>query len=109
MGDSMDNMTLNAIIMKALGASSPQIGSTAAPEAPAPIALAEKPKEQKRCCTCNKKLTLSDMTCSKCKNRHCMQHRQPELHTCPHDFKAEGQALIAKQNPRLSGTKMERI
>ena len=111
MGDSMDGMTIHALLMKALAASSasPQLGAAPPPEEPAPITLIEKPKEQKRCCTCSKKLMLSDMTCSKCQNRHCMQHRQPELHACPHDFKAEGQALLAKQNPRVAGNKMEKL
>jgi hypothetical protein len=111
MGDSMDDMKLHALLMRMMGTSSPSLYSTPAPEVPPPIEtiVKEKPKEQKHCCTCKKKLMLSDMTCSKCQNRHCMQHRQPELHACPHDFKAEGQAILAKQNPIVTACKLEKL
>ena len=68
---------------------------------------AEK-KDSKRCACCSKKLMLSHLGCSKCGARYCDSHRLPELHACPHDFKKEGQALLAKQNPRVIGDKMER-
>ena len=68
-----------------------------------------KPKSgSNRCGCCSKKLMLSHLGCSKCGTRYCDSHRLPELHSCPHDFKKEGQALLAKQNPRVIGDKMER-
>jgi len=65
-------------------------------------------KKSNRCACCSKKLMLSHLGCSKCGTRYCDSHRLPELHACPHDFKKEGQALLAKQNPRVIGDKMER-
>jgi len=68
--------------------------------------------DQKRCGLtgdCKKKLALSDFGCSKCSTRFCSQHRLPENHKCPHDFKKEGQALLAKLNPRVVGEKLNRI
>ena len=111
MGDSMDDMKLHALLMKIMTTSSPHLSSTTVPEDPPQMdtIVKEKPKEQKHCCTCKKKLMLSDMACGKCQNRHCMQHRQPELHACPHDFKAEGQALLTKQNPIVIGCKLEKL
>jgi predicted nucleic acid binding AN1-type Zn finger protein len=62
----------------------------------------------KRCGCCSKKLMLSHLGCAKCGTRYCDSHRLPELHACSHDFKKEGQALLAKQNPRVVGDKLER-
>ena len=70
--------------------------------------LKPKNSESKRCGCCSKKLMLSHLGCSKCGTRYCDSHRLPELHACPHDFKKEGQALLAKQNPRVVGDKLER-
>ena len=69
---------------------------------------AEPKTKSNRCGCCTKKLLLSDIGCSKCDRRYCSAHRLPELHTCPHDFKKEGQALLAKQNPRVVGDKLDR-
>jgi len=70
---------------------------------------ASKKPNTKKCGCCAKKLMLSDFGCSKCEIRFCSAHRLPELHACPHDFKKEGQTLLAKQNPRVIGDKMERF
>ncbi len=78
----------------------PLINGTAAAEA--------EVKAQKHC-FCKRKLALTDMTCSKCQIRHCGAHRLPELHSCTHDFRKEGQALLTKQNPRVEGQKLERL
>lgn len=83
--------------------------STKAEIAVPPLSLdASKKPNTKKCGCCSKKLMLSDFGCSKCETRFCSAHRLPELHACPHDFKKEGQALLAKQNPRVIGDKMER-
>jgi predicted nucleic acid binding AN1-type Zn finger protein len=68
--------------------------------------------DQRRCGLtgdCKKKLALSDFGCSKCSTRFCSQHRLPENHKCPHDFKKEGQELLTKLNPRVVGEKLDRI
>ena len=58
---------------------------------------------------CKKKLHLSDFDCGKCKTRFCNQHRLPEAHACPHDFKKEGAALLTAQNPKVVGSTLDRI
>ena len=110
----MDNMTLHALLLKAMSVStaSPQISMGMPPMEPTKLDLMEKPVEQKRCgfhTACKKKLALSDLLCSKCNLRFCGQHRQPELHACPHDYKSEGKELLAKQNPRVVADKVGRI
>ena len=68
-------------------------------------------KVQKRCGSgeCKKKLLLSDFACTKCSVRHCGAHRLPEEHACAHDFRKEGQILLAKQNPRVVNAKIDQI
>ena len=68
-------------------------------------------KVQKRCGSgeCKKKLLLSDFACTKCSVRHCGAHRLPEEHACAHDFRKEGQILLAKQNPRVVNSKLDQI
>jgi predicted nucleic acid binding AN1-type Zn finger protein len=82
---------------------------TSSTKTDAPPELTLEPKKNNRCGCCSKKLLLSDIGCAKCGTRHCGAHRLPELHACPHDFRKEGQALLAKQNPRVVGDKVERI
>ena len=69
-------------------------------------------KEQKRCGfsgTCKKKLLLTDFACTKCSTRYCGAHRIPEEHACSFDFRKEGQAILAKQNPRVVNSKLDQI
>jgi len=70
-----------------------------------------EPKMQKRCGSgsCKKKLLLSDITCTKCQTRFCGAHFIPEAHACSHDFRAEGQKLLAAQNPRVINEKVTKI
>ena len=103
MGGMNDGFTVQGIL-KSL---TPLHISTAATATPPPMVLSQN-ADKKRCGCCTKKLLLSDIGCSKCGSRFCGAHRLPELHACPHDFKKEGQALLAKQNPRVIGDKLER-
>lgn len=74
-------------------------------EAPAPA----PPQKRCGCEGCRRKLTLTDMECAKCKSRFCGQHRLPELHACPHDFRKEGAAQLAAANPRVVADKLNRV
>lgn len=73
---------------------------------PKPTIEIPTPVLQKRCQTCKKKLMLSDITCGKCKNRYCGLHRLPEDHSCCYDFKEEGRAHLAKENPKVVADKL---
>ena len=60
---------------------------------------------------CKRRLVLSDIACGKCKEHFCVLHRQPELHACPclQEAIQTEKALLAKQNPRIIGEKLERF
>jgi predicted nucleic acid binding AN1-type Zn finger protein len=88
-------------------ANSPNLSFIASETSVPSLALKSEIKTR-RCGHCPKKLTLTDTTC-KCSQRFCMAHRHPESHSCTFDFKGEGQTLLEKQNPKTSGTKIERI
>jgi len=65
--------------------------------------------KKNRCGCCKKKLMLTDFDCRGCKARYCGLHRLPEAHACPHDFRKEGQAILAKQNGGCVNAKLEKI
>ena len=69
----------------------------------------ETPVKKNRCICCKKKLMLSDFDCRGCKTRYCSEHRLPETHACPHDYRKEGQAILAKQNGGCVNAKLEKI
>ena len=69
----------------------------------------EPPVKKNRCGCCKKKLMLSDFDCRGCKARYCGLHRLPEAHACAHDFRKEGQAILAKQNGGCVNDKLEKI
>jgi predicted nucleic acid binding AN1-type Zn finger protein len=58
----------------------------------------------KRCATCRKKLTLTDLSCGKCQSRFCSTHRLPEDHACSHNYRQEKVKL-----ERVVADKLERI
>ena len=114
-------MSRDMTIQDLLRSLTPQIHQRQAVSDPTPLSLTTEdataetktaePKVQKRCGSscCKKKLMFADLECSKCKTRFCGEHRLPEAHTCPHDFRKEGQMLLAKQNPRVVHDKIDQI
>jgi len=44
-----------------------------------------------------------------CENIFCIKCRLPELHGCPFDFYTEYQKKLAKENPVISGEKVNKI
>ncbi len=65
--------------------------------------------KKNRCGCCKKKLMLSDFDCRGCKARYCGEHRLPEAHACPHDYRKEGQQVLAKQLESCVNAKLEKI
>lgn len=61
-----------------------------------------------RCSTCRKKVGLTGFRC-RCGVTFCGTHRYPEKHACPFDFKAMGREAIAKANPVVKGSKLDKI
>ena len=58
-----------------------------------------------RCQVCNKKLKTCVLEC-KCKQVFCSTHISNTAHNCPFDYKAFGKALLQKQNPKISFSKI---
>jgi hypothetical protein len=87
---------------------SPVMGPTQAPNAI--LGAGDPVKPRNRCFfgNCNKKLMLTDITC-KCNERFCMAHRQAEVHCCTFDFKSEAKCKLMAANPKVDGTKLDRI
>ena len=107
MTDRMNAAQLDAILR---GLTPLLTAAKAAPADPPTLAPAtETPAPPQKRCVCRKKLTLTDMECSKCKTRFCSAHRLPELHACPHDFRKEGAAQLAAANPRIVADKLDRV
>ena len=60
-----------------------------------------------RCSHCRRKVIML-VTCA-CEKRFCMKDRMPEDHACTHDFRASGAEKLAKDNPKIEGSKISRI
>lgn len=45
----------------------------------------------------------------RCGGMFCGAHRYAEAHSCTHDYKAEGKATIARNNPLVVATKLPKI
>lgn len=59
------------------------------------------------CAKCRKK-TLMEYKCP-CEKIFCIKCRVPELHGCTFDFYAEHQKKLAKDNPVVTGEKVDKI
>ncbi|XP_057976994.1 zinc finger A20 and AN1 domain-containing stress-associated protein 1 [Malania oleifera] len=61
-----------------------------------------------RCGTCRKRVGLTGFKC-RCGITFCGAHRYPEDHVCSFDFKGAGKDAIAKANPVVKASKLDRI
>jgi predicted nucleic acid binding AN1-type Zn finger protein len=68
----------------------------------------QQQNESKKCACCNRKLTLTDLTC-RCGKRTCNRHRLPEDHGCSFDYKGDGQKQLAAANQRVVGEKLTKL
>uniref|UniRef100_A0A6C0ETZ6 AN1-type domain-containing protein n=1 Tax=viral metagenome TaxID=1070528 RepID=A0A6C0ETZ6_9ZZZZ len=59
------------------------------------------------CQNCRRK-TIMTITC-KCNMTVCITCRHPDNHKCTFDFQEEAKQKIIKENPVISGEKLERI
>lgn len=75
------------------------------------ILSTESKKDQvdhKKCFTCTKKIGISGFKC-KCGFSFCKSHRLPEDHECDYNFKEEALKKLAKENPTVIASKLEKI
>jgi len=72
----------------------------------------EKPKpvekQANKCGKCPKKVSLLGYTC-KCGLTFCKSHRLPEEHDCEFDFRQAAKERLAKENPNITASKLEKI
>ncbi|KAI0519730.1 hypothetical protein KFK09_007189 [Dendrobium nobile] len=61
-----------------------------------------------RCTTCRKRVGLTVFRC-RCGMTFCGIHRLPEKHGCSIDYKAAGREAIARSNPVVKASKINRI
>jgi len=61
-----------------------------------------------RCFTCNKRLGLTGFKC-RCEHHFCPLHRHANAHNCTFDYKSFGRDKIAKNNPTVVGSKLDKI
>lgn len=65
-------------------------------------------KHKNRCYSCRKKIGLTGFTC-RCGYIFCSEHRYSDKHDCPYDYKLAGREDIAKANPKVVASKINKI
>jgi len=61
-----------------------------------------------KCFSCSKKVGLLGFKC-RCEYVFCSAHRYSDKHDCSFDYKSAGKAALAKANPVVSGSKINKI
>ncbi|EFA78520.1 putative zinc finger protein [Heterostelium album PN500] len=61
-----------------------------------------------KCFSCSKKVGLLGFKC-RCEYVFCSSHRYSDKHECSFDYKTAGKAALAKANPVVSGSKINKI
>ena len=65
-------------------------------------------KHKNRCFSCKKKIGLTGFKC-RCGYIFCSEHRYSDKHECTFDYKLAGRAGIAKANPKVVASKINKI
>jgi hypothetical protein len=100
----------------AAAAAPPSLGAapSASPAAAAAAVLAAQEPEQPaqpnrgRCFTCSKKVGLLGFEC-RCGYVFCSGHRHAQDHTCSFDYAAFDRERLAKANPLVAGSKLDKL
>ncbi|XP_066139605.1 AN1-type zinc finger protein 4-like [Euwallacea fornicatus] len=66
-------------------------------------------KKKSRCSECNKRLNITNIYNCRCGRIFCSQHRYSEVHRCTYDYKTEGRKILERQNPLVTGQKVQRF
>ncbi|XP_039125374.1 zinc finger A20 and AN1 domain-containing stress-associated protein 6-like [Dioscorea cayenensis subsp. rotundata] len=94
--------------VEAVDSSASIVVKPAGVEASLAVGVVEERRQAGRCSACRKKLGLTGFRC-RCGATYCGTHRYPERHGCSFDFKAVGREAIAKANPLVKASKLEKI
>lgn len=86
-------------------ASQPASSSAASASGASTPAVASQPG---RCAACKRKVGLTGFKC-RCNSVFCSTHRYSDKHNCTFDYKAAARDAIAKANPVVRGSKIEKI
>jgi len=65
-------------------------------------------KHKNRCYKCKKKIGLTGFKC-RCGYIFCSEHRYSDKHECTFDYKLAGRENIAKANPKVVASKINKI
>jgi hypothetical protein len=60
------------------------------------------------CQKCKRRILTFGFDC-KCGILFCIKCRMPEVHGCKFDYKEEAAKILEKQNPKISGEKLDKI
>ncbi|KQK20731.1 zinc finger A20 and AN1 domain-containing stress-associated protein 7-like [Brachypodium distachyon] len=82
--------------------------SSAAGSAGTEKTVAPAPATKNRCEACRKKVGLLGFAC-RCGGTYCGAHRHAAGHGCGFDYKAAGRDQIARQNPLVAPSKLDKI
>lgn len=66
------------------------------------------PREPGRCGKCRQRLRLACFPC-KCGETFCTNCRQPEVHQCAFDHRAQGLRKLSESNPLVTADKVSKI
>ncbi|XP_059076501.1 zinc finger A20 and AN1 domain-containing stress-associated protein 3-like [Cryptomeria japonica] len=69
----------------------------------------EKEVTECRCFNCNKRCRLGVNFKCRCNHVFCSKHRYPEEHNCSFDHKRFGRQSLAKNNPLIKGSKIDKL
>lgn len=98
-------------VQQSAPASRPESQSSAVPASSVPLVEETKeqaPKAPGRCGKCSKRVGLTCFPC-KCGDTFCINCRQPEVHLCAFDHRAQGLRKLSENNPVVTADKVNKI
>jgi hypothetical protein len=74
-----------------------------------PTSSNQTPSIPLKCNTCRKKLQATTVYKCRCMQLFCSIHRYTDRHKCSYNYKEAGKHRLQKENPKVSGFKIEKI
>ncbi|CAF0721874.1 unnamed protein product [Didymodactylos carnosus] len=99
--------SINGSTISSLNSTTATIYSNTNPNKLPPVIISRK--STAKCFLCKKKTGLATTYSCRCGSSFCSEHRYPEAHNCPYDYKAEGKRLIERNNPVVAAPKLPKI
>lgn len=86
----------------------PPLPLPSASAAPPPPTERKVQKNTSRCFLCRKKVGLTGFKCH-CGYVYCSEHRYSDAHDCDYDYQTNGRQQLAKANPLVVASKLNKI